>query len=151
MDHLKDGLWSWEDLCGRWFQHGNQVFEVPILQGIQLWILQSNGCLCPCPCLDMNSQDVLLQSSRCWRGLVTFCPMFAEQMPWHFMDCLDVDAHTKDSSVDSISSIMSASSSLQSIVNIFICFEVDREISLFRQRNISTTERQQDIASPHGG
>ena len=27
-----------------------------------LLILQSNGCLSPCPCLNMDSQDVLLQS-----------------------------------------------------------------------------------------
>ena len=78
-DHLKDGLWGWEDHCGHWFDHAID-FKVPILKGIQLWILQSNGCLCPNPCLHMGSQNVLLQSSRCWRELVTFCPVFAEEV-----------------------------------------------------------------------
>ncbi|CAM4633287.1 unnamed protein product [Leuciscus chuanchicus] len=62
-------------------------------QRIQLWILQSNGCLCSYSCLDMDSQDVLLQSSKCRRELATFCPMFAEEMPSQLRDCLDVDPH----------------------------------------------------------
>ncbi|KAK1887433.1 Late embryogenesis abundant protein 32 [Dissostichus eleginoides] len=50
-------------------------------EGVQLRILQSNGCLCPYPGLDMDTQDMLLQSSKCWRELVTLCPVFAEEMP----------------------------------------------------------------------
>ncbi|KAK5890933.1 hypothetical protein CesoFtcFv8_014408 [Champsocephalus esox] len=55
--------------------------EVPIVQGVQLRILKSNGCLCPYPGLDMDPQNMLLQRSKCWRELVTLCPVFAEEMP----------------------------------------------------------------------
>ncbi|KAK5885754.1 hypothetical protein CesoFtcFv8_016862 [Champsocephalus esox] len=44
-------------------------------------VLQSNGCLCPYPGLDMDPQNMLLQRSKCWRELVTLCPVFAEEMP----------------------------------------------------------------------
>ncbi|KAK5929155.1 hypothetical protein CgunFtcFv8_010411 [Champsocephalus gunnari] len=69
-----------EDLCGCWF-HAIRVSEVPIVQGVQLRILKSNGCLCPYPGLDMDPQNMLLQRSKCWRELVTLCPVFAEEMP----------------------------------------------------------------------
>ena len=36
--------------------------EGPNLTIQALLLLQSNGCLSPCPCLNMDSQDVLLQS-----------------------------------------------------------------------------------------
>jgi len=44
-DHLHDGFWSWESICGSRFQPAICFFEVPILQGIQLCILVCDGCL----------------------------------------------------------------------------------------------------------
>ena len=76
LDHLKDGLWGWEDLCGRWFQ-------------------QSIHLLCSThfaedPAVDA-AELIWTWTLMCWRELVTFCPVLAEQMPLQFGDFLDVD------------------------------------------------------------
>src|SRR6218665_1018396 len=63
-DHLNDGLRSWKGICHRWFQLAIGVFVVPIFQGIQLKFLQSNTDLSPHSGLDMDSQDMLPQSSK---------------------------------------------------------------------------------------
>ena len=65
---------------------------VAVLHGIQLRILESSAGLSPHSGLDMDSQDMLSQSSKGRRQLVTFCHMLAEEMPSQFGDGLDVDA-----------------------------------------------------------
>jgi len=63
-NHLNDGLWSWKGICHGWFQRAIGLLVVAILHGIQLRILESNAGLSPHSGLDMDSQDVLSQSSK---------------------------------------------------------------------------------------
>jgi len=63
-NHLNDGLWSWKGICHGWFQLAIKLLMIAILQGIQLRILQSNAGLSPHSGLDMDSQDMLSQSSK---------------------------------------------------------------------------------------
>lgn len=71
--------------------------------------------------------------SKCWRELVTFCPMFGEEMPSQVRDFLDVDPLGWVSCTYkgfqgwqlSFCHICFIQKHLQSFDNVFICFEVD--------------------------
>ncbi|XP_068234311.1 uncharacterized protein [Palaemon carinicauda] len=90
--HLNDndGLWNWRGICHSSYQQAIELLMVAILQGIQLRILQSNAGLSPHSGLHMEFQDLLFQSSKGGRYLVTFCHMIADEIS-QFRDGLNVD------------------------------------------------------------
>ena len=78
-NHLKEGLWSWKGICHDWFHLAIGLLVVAILERIQLRLLQSNAGLSLHYGLYVYSQDMLSQSSKGRRELVTFWHMLAEE------------------------------------------------------------------------
>ena len=90
--HLNDGLGGWENLSCDWFHLISRcVLVESMLQRIQELLL-GHACLTPYCGLDLDSVDMLLESTKGGRQLVTCSHMLAEKMPSRLRNAHNLDA-----------------------------------------------------------